>query len=154
MEHVGTGPIDVVVDYAHTPDALEQALMALRETTHHALVVVFGCGGDRDRGKRPEMGRVAAERADRIYVTSDNPRGEAPLAIVEEIKAGIGAHAHVVEIDRRAAIERAIGEASPGDVVLGAGMGHATYQQIGSQTLPFDDAAVAREALAKRAARA
>jgi UDP-N-acetylmuramoyl-L-alanyl-D-glutamate--2,6-diaminopimelate ligase len=154
MEHVGAGDVDVVVDYAHTPDALEQALRALRETTRHALIVVFGCGGDRDRGKRPEMGRVAADFADRIYLTSDNPRSEAPLAIIGEIETGVGAHAHVVEADRRFAIERAVREASPGDVVLVAGKGHETYQQIGTQTLPFDDAAVSREALSKRSARA
>ncbi|HTX57898.1 MAG TPA: UDP-N-acetylmuramoyl-L-alanyl-D-glutamate--2,6-diaminopimelate ligase, partial [Candidatus Acidoferrales bacterium] len=142
MQYVSGGDINVVVDYSHTPDSLENALLALRETTAHALAVVFGCGGDRDRGKRPEMGRVAAQYADRIYVTSDNPRSESPEAIVAEIEAGIGAHPHVAEIDRRAAIVRAIDEAAPGDVVLIAGKGHETYQIIGDQTLPFDDAAV------------
>jgi UDP-N-acetylmuramoyl-L-alanyl-D-glutamate--2,6-diaminopimelate ligase len=154
MEHVSGGDVDVVVDYSHTPDSLENALLALRETTEHGLAVVFGCGGDRDRGKRPEMGRVAATYADRIYVTSDNPRSESPAAIVAEIETGIGAHAHVVEVDRRAAILRAIDEAAPGDVVLIAGKGHETYQIIGGQTLPFDDADVARQALAARGARA
>jgi UDP-N-acetylmuramoyl-L-alanyl-D-glutamate--2,6-diaminopimelate ligase len=154
MEHVSGGDVDVVVDYSHTPDSLENALVALRETTEHGLAVVFGCGGDRDRGKRPEMGRVAATYADRIYVTSDNPRSESPAAIVAEIETGIGAHAHVVEVDRRAAILRAIDEAAPGDVVLIAGKGHETYQIIGGQTLPFDDADVARQALAARGARA
>jgi UDP-N-acetylmuramyl-tripeptide synthetase len=154
MEHVSGGDVDVVVDYSHTPDSLENALLALRETTEHRLAVVFGCGGDRDRGKRPEMGRVAATYADRIYVTSDNPRSESPAAIVAEIETGIGAHAHVVEVDRRAAILRAIDEAAPGDVVLIAGKGHETYQIIGGQTLPFDDADVARQALAARGARA
>ncbi len=153
MEHVSGGDVDVVVDYSHTPDSLENALLALRETTERGLAVVFGCGGDRDRGKRPEMGRVAATYADRIYVTSDNPRSESPAAIVAEIEAGIGAHAHVVEVDRRAAILRAIDEAAPGDVVLIAGKGHETYQIIGGQTLPFDDADVARQALAARGAR-
>jgi UDP-N-acetylmuramoyl-L-alanyl-D-glutamate--2,6-diaminopimelate ligase len=154
MEHVNGGDIDVVVDYSHTPDSLENALIALRETTGHALAVVFGCGGDRDRGKRPEMGRVAASYADRIYVTSDNPRSESPAAIVAEIETGIGTHPHVVEVDRRVAILRAIEEALPGDVVLIAGKGHETYQIIGGQTLPFDDADVARQALAARGARA
>ncbi|MGA7570356.1 MAG: UDP-N-acetylmuramoyl-L-alanyl-D-glutamate--2,6-diaminopimelate ligase [Candidatus Aquilonibacter sp.] len=153
MEHVSGGDIDVVVDYSHTPDSLENALVALRETTPHKLAVVFGCGGDRDRGKRPEMGRIAAAFADRIYVTSDNPRSESPQAIVAEIETGIGAHPHVAEVDRRAAIVRAIDEAAPGDVVLIAGKGHETYQIIGTQTLPFDDAQVAREALAARGAR-
>lgn len=154
MEHVSGGDVDVVVDYSHTPDSLENALIALRETTPHKLVVVFGCGGDRDRGKRPEMGRIAAAYADRIYVTSDNPRGERPEAIIAEIMPGIGTHPHVSEVDRRKAIHRAIEEASPGDVVLIAGKGHETYQIIGDQTLPFDDAEVAHDALAARGARA
>ncbi len=150
MEHVGAGEVDVVVDYAHTPDALEQALRALRATTGGALSVVFGCGGDRDRGKRPEMGRVAAAHADRVYVTSDNPRSEDPLAIITEIESGLGTFAHVVEPDRRRAIERAVHEAQPGDVVLIAGKGHESYQIVGTQTLPFDDVLIAREALAHR----
>jgi UDP-N-acetylmuramoyl-L-alanyl-D-glutamate--2,6-diaminopimelate ligase len=152
MEHVSGGDVDVVVDYSHTPDSLENALIALRETTPHKLAVVFGCGGDRDRGKRPEMGRVAAAYADRIYVTSDNPRGELPEEIVAEIVTGIGQRPHVTEVDRRKAIHRAIEEASPGDVVLIAGKGHETYQIIGDQTLPFDDAEVAHEALTARGA--
>jgi UDP-N-acetylmuramoyl-L-alanyl-D-glutamate--2,6-diaminopimelate ligase len=154
MEYVSGGDVDVVVDYSHTPDSLENALIALRETTAHKLVVVFGCGGDRDRGKRPEMGRIAAAYADRIYVTSDNPRSEKPEAILAEIETGIGSHAHVREVDRRKAIHRAIEEAEPGDVVLIAGKGHETYQIIGDQTLPFDDAEVAHDALAARGARA
>ncbi len=154
MEHVSGGDVDVVVDYSHTPDSLENALIALRETTPHKLVVVFGCGGDRDRGKRPDMGRIAAAYADRIYVTSDNPRSEKPEAILAEIETGIGTHPHVTEVDRRKAIHRAIEEAQPGDVVLIAGKGHETYQIIGEQTLPFDDAEVAHDALAARGARA
>ncbi len=153
MEHVSGGDVDVVVDYSHTPDSLENALIALRETTPHKLAVVFGCGGDRDRGKRPEMGRIAASYADRIYVTSDNPRSEKPEAILAEIEIGIGTHPHVREVDRRKAIHRAIEEAEPGDVVLIAGKGHETYQIIGEQTLPFDDAEVAHDALAARGAR-
>jgi len=154
MEHVRGGGVDVVVDYAHTPDALENALHALRETARGELAVVFGCGGDRDRGKRPQMGDVAARLADRVYVTSDNPRSENPATIVDEIVAGIGSHAHVVELDRRRAIERAVVEAQPGDVVLVAGKGHETYQIVGDRVLDFDDVAVAREALQKRAAHA
>ncbi len=150
MEHVGVADVDVVVDYAHTPDALEHALKALREAHPHHLSVVFGCGGDRDRGKRPEMGRVAAATADRIYLTNDNPRSEDPLTIIHEIEGGLGRRAHTVEPDRRAAIERAILEAHPGDVVLIAGKGHETYQIVGAETLPFDDVAVARRALIRR----
>ncbi len=152
MEHAGGGDVDVVVDYAHTPDALENALRALRETTHASLAVVFGCGGDRDRGKRPQMGAVAASLADRIYVTNDNPRSEDPQTIVDEIVAGIGAHEHAVELDRRSAIARAIAEAKPGDIVLVAGKGHETYQIVGERVLPFDDLAIARELLERRAA--
>ncbi len=124
MERLGGDGVAVVVDYAHTPDALESALRALRETTNGALAVVFGCGGDRDRGKRPEMGAVAARLADRIYVTSDNPRSEDPQAIVDAIVKGIGDREHVVELDRRGAIERAIADARAADVVLIAGKGH------------------------------
>jgi UDP-N-acetylmuramoyl-L-alanyl-D-glutamate--2,6-diaminopimelate ligase len=151
MEHLGGGGgVDVVVDYAHTPDALEQVLRALREGAHGAVTVVFGCGGDRDRGKRPEMGRIAAALADRVYVTSDNPRSEEPLTIIAEIEAGIGGREHVVEVDRRVAIERAVLEARPGDIVLVAGKGHETHQIIGDRVLPFDDASVARAALEQR----
>lgn len=150
MERIGASDIDVIVDYAHTPDALEQALRALREVTRARLVVVFGCGGDRDRGKRPEMGAIAARLADRVYLTNDNPRYEDPLAIAMEIVAGMGTYPHVLELDRRAAIERAIADASPGDVVLVAGKGHERYQILGSSRRDFDDASVAREALAKR----
>ena len=150
MERLGADGVDVVVDYAHTPDALESALRSLRETTRGALAVVFGCGGDRDRGKRSEMGAVAAKLADRLYLTSDNPRTEEPQTIVDEIVAGIGSAGRTIEIDRRRAIERAIRDARPGDVVLIAGKGHETYQVIGDRVEPFDDAQVARTALAAR----
>jgi UDP-N-acetylmuramoyl-L-alanyl-D-glutamate--2,6-diaminopimelate ligase len=150
MEHLGD-EIDVVVDYAHTPDALEQALLALREGARGEVALVFGCGGDRDRGKRPVMGRIAARLADRIYVTNDNPRTESPEAIAMDIEQGIGSHPHVVELDRRAAIERAVFEAAQGDVVLIAGKGHEPYQIVGDRVLPFDDVVVAREALRRRA---
>ena len=150
MEHVRGDGIDVVVDYAHTPDALENALRALRETAGGSLAVVFGCGGDRDRGKRPLMGAVAARLADRIYVTNDNPRTEDPQAIVDEIVAGIGDRPHVVELDRRAAIERAVRDAIEGDVVLVAGKGHENYQIVGRTVLDFDDVAAVRDALALR----
>jgi UDP-N-acetylmuramoyl-L-alanyl-D-glutamate--2,6-diaminopimelate ligase len=142
-----------VVDYAHTPDSLENALNALREITNGALAVVFGCGGDRDRGKRALMGKIAARLADRIYITNDNPRSEDPRAIADAIVAGIDSHEHIVELDRRIAIERAIAESAPGDTVLIAGKGHETYQLLGDAILPFDDSEVARAALAAMASR-
>lgn len=152
MEHVRGAGVDVVVDYAHTPDALENALRTLRETARSRVVVVFGCGGDRDRGKRPQMGAAAAKYADYSIVTSDNPRSEDPLAIVAEILAGIENAPHAVEPDRRLAIERAVREAGDGDVVLIAGKGHEAYQIVGTRVQPFDDVEVAREALAQKAA--
>ena len=152
MEHVRGGDVDVVVDYAHTPDALENALRSLRETTRGELAVVFGCGGDRDRGKRPQMGAVAARLADRIYVTSDNPRTEDPQAIVDAIVAGVKPRDCIVELDRRNAILLAVTAALPGDVVLIAGKGHEAYQIVGTQVLDFDDMNVAREALGNRGA--
>lgn len=149
MEYVGDNVIHAVVDYAHTPDALYQALWALREATS-GVALVFGCGGDRDKGKREEMGRIAAQHARRIYVTSDNPRSEDPMAIIHEIERGIGEHPHVVEPDRKRAIERAIDEAQPGEIVLIAGKGHEKYQIIGDKTYPFDDSQVARDAIRAR----
>lgn len=150
MDHVRGGGIDVIVDYAHTPDALENVLRALRETASRRLVVVFGCGGDRDRGKRPQMGEIAARYADYSYVTSDNPRTEDPQAIIDEILPGVGSAPHAVHVDRRVAITQAVAAAEPGDVVVVAGKGHENYQIIGTQVLPFDDLAVARDALAQR----
>ncbi len=143
--------ISILVDYAHTPDALGAAIASLREVTDRRLVVVFGCGGDRDREKRPEMGRVAAEGADVVVVTSDNPRSEAPGEIIEEILLGlpldVTAEVHV-EPDRREAIRLALTEvAAEGDVVLIAGKGHETGQTIGEETVPFDDRVVAREVM-------
>ncbi len=138
----------VVVDYAHTPDALEKVLETLRSTlaSEGRLHCVFGCGGDRDPGKRPLMGEVATRLADRVVVTSDNPRSEDPRAIIDEILAG--AHpSYVIEEDRSTAILQAISGAAPQDVVLIAGKGHETYQEIGGRRVPFDDAEVAREIL-------
>ncbi|HKU66800.1 MAG TPA: UDP-N-acetylmuramoyl-L-alanyl-D-glutamate--2,6-diaminopimelate ligase [Candidatus Baltobacteraceae bacterium] len=152
MDRVSGGGIDVIVDYAHTPDALENLLRTLRETARGRLLVVFGCGGDRDRGKRPQMGNVAARYADLSFVTSDNPRTEEPQAIIDEILPGIGSAPHEVCADRRAAIDAAVSIARPGDVVAIAGKGHEAYQIIGTQVLPFDDLAVAREVLARREA--
>jgi UDP-N-acetylmuramoyl-L-alanyl-D-glutamate--2,6-diaminopimelate ligase len=149
LERVDEGqPFTVVVDYAHTPDALERSLAAVREHTRGQVTVVFGCGGDRDRGKRPLMGGVAARLADSVWVTSDNPRSEDPNAIVAEIVAGAGGASSLhVEPDRRAAIAGALAAARGGDVVLIAGKGHETTQTIGDRVLPFDDREVARELL-------
>lgn len=139
----------VVIDYAHSPDALAKVLEALRATVHTRggrLVCVFGCGGDRDPGKRPMMGEIAQALADRVVITSDNPRSEDPLRIIEAIAAGAGPQAEQV-IDRAQAVARAIGEAGPDDVVLIAGKGHEPYQEILGQRLPFSDLEQARLAL-------
>lgn len=143
----------VVVDYAHTPDALDQALQALRAHTSGRLVCVFGCGGDRDRGKRPLMAAIAERGADRVLVTDDNPRSEDGDVIVAEILAGLQRPQAVqVERDRARAIALALAGATPGDTVLIAGKGHETYQEVGSERRPFDDLAVARDWLEARAA--
>jgi UDP-N-acetylmuramoyl-L-alanyl-D-glutamate--2,6-diaminopimelate ligase len=146
-------PFAVLVDYAHTPDSLKNVLSAARPLTQSRLWCVFGCGGDRDRGKRPLMGEIAARLADAVIVTSDNPRSEDPEAIVNEIVAGMPAEARAggpsgIEVDRRAAISQAIAEAREGDVVVIAGKGHEQGQEFaGGEKLPFDDVTVAREAL-------
>ncbi|HEX3332923.1 MAG TPA: UDP-N-acetylmuramoyl-L-alanyl-D-glutamate--2,6-diaminopimelate ligase [Acidimicrobiales bacterium] len=145
----------VLVDYAHTPAALEVVLGEARTLAPGGRVLsVFGCGGDRDRAKRPVMGGVAARLSDLAFLTSDNPRSEDPIAIIDEVLSGIDGgrdnRSVVVEPDRRAAIERALDAAHPGDIVVIAGKGHETYQEIAGQRLPFDDAAVAREALSAR----
>jgi UDP-N-acetylmuramoyl-L-alanyl-D-glutamate--2,6-diaminopimelate ligase len=142
----------VIVDYAHDADSLATVISSTRElmSADANVVVVFGCGGDRDRSKRPEMGRIAAELADVVYLTSDNPRSESASAIAEEILSGVSAKDQgkvTIEIDRRAAIRLAVADARKGDVVIVAGKGHETTQTIGSQVLPFDDVLVAREAL-------
>jgi UDP-N-acetylmuramoyl-L-alanyl-D-glutamate--2,6-diaminopimelate ligase len=137
----------VLVDYAHTPDSLENVLRAAREVTRRRLAVVFGAGGDRDRGKRPLMGEAARRHADRVLVTSDNPRSEDPEAIIDEIMRGAGADA-VREVDRRRAIAMAVDEARPGDVVVIAGKGHEQGQEFeDGRKEPFDDVTVAREAI-------
>jgi len=133
-----------VIDYAHTPDALSKALLALRplaEVRGGRLWCVFGCGGDRDRGKRAEMGRVAESLADQVVLTSDNPRSEDPLAIVRDIRVGLSPQSAVlVQADRARAIALALAQARPADVVLIAGKGHETYQEVGAERLPFSDA--------------
>lgn len=160
VEH--PGDVAVLVDYAHTPDALRKALETVRGSTPHRLFVVFGAGGDRDRGKRPEMGRVAAEVADLCIITSDNPRSENPHQIVDDVEQGVrsaGSGRLEVEdlgtaergyarlLDRRAAIAAAIAAAGSGDTVLLAGKGHETYQLIGAERLHFDDREEARAAI-------
>jgi UDP-N-acetylmuramoyl-L-alanyl-D-glutamate--2,6-diaminopimelate ligase len=158
FERVEAGqPFLVVVDYAHTPDALERVLATARKLVPSGgrLGAVFGCGGDRDRGKRPIMGEIAARLADRVWVTSDNPRTERPEAILDEVLVGVArvpgaTDRSVADPDRRAAIRDALGWARAGDVVVIAGKGHETYQVIGTQALPFDDRGVAREFLAER----
>jgi UDP-N-acetylmuramoyl-L-alanyl-D-glutamate--2,6-diaminopimelate ligase len=141
----------VIVDFAHTPDALAKALQAVREHCRGRLWCVFGCGGDRDPGKRAPMGAAAAAGADAVVVTSDNPRSEAPGDIIAAILAGIPAGSRVrVEPDRAAAIAAAIAGAGADDVVLIAGKGHETWQEAGGQRVPFADAAVARAALENR----
>ncbi len=145
--------ITIVVDYAHTPDGLEKVLTAMRPFVVNRLVVVFGCGGDRDRTKRPKMGEIAVRLADRVFVTSDNPRTEDPAQILADIKAGITADKEkevIYEIDRRKAIEVAILSAQPGDTIVIAGKGHEDYQIIGTTKYPFDDRIEARQALRKR----
>ncbi|HXG50098.1 MAG TPA: UDP-N-acetylmuramoyl-L-alanyl-D-glutamate--2,6-diaminopimelate ligase [candidate division Zixibacteria bacterium] len=154
--------IAVLVDYAHTPDALEKVLRAVRPLARGRVLTVFGCGGDRDRGKRPLMGEIAARLSDLVFVTSDNPRSEEPRRIASEVESGvlktglerIDAHVepgagrgYLVEVDRRAAIRAALERARPGDVVLIAGKGHEDYQILGSEKIHFDDREVAREEL-------
>jgi UDP-N-acetylmuramoyl-L-alanyl-D-glutamate--2,6-diaminopimelate ligase len=147
--------VRVVVDYAHTDDALKNLLETARPLAGGRLITVFGCGGDRDATKRPLMGAVAARLSDLVVVTSDNPRSENPERIIAEIRRGMTREiGEVIEVpDRRQAIERAITEARPGDLVLVAGKGHEKYQIIGDRTIPFDDIQVAGDALARRRSR-
>ena len=154
LEAVDDGqPFTVLVDYAHTPEALENVLREARTLTDGRAICVFGCGGDRDRTKRPLMGAAASALADRVFVTSDNPRSEDPLAIIADVIAGAGETAAVeVEPDRALAIERALELADEGDVVLIAGKGHEQGQELGGRTLPFDDREVARRVLRRLAA--
>jgi UDP-N-acetylmuramoyl-L-alanyl-D-glutamate--2,6-diaminopimelate ligase len=153
MERVGAGNPWVFVDYAHTPDALEKTIRAVKRLTKGSLFVVFGCGGDRDKSKRAPMGRIGAQWSDLAIITSDNPRTEDPLKIIEEIEKGareILPHRYRVIPDRREAIKEAIALAGPQDIVLITGKGHEDYQIVGEERLPFDDRAEARKALAQR----
>lgn len=153
METLGGAALPlVVVDYAHSPDALEKVLATLRGTATAQggkLVCVFGCGGDRDAGKRPLMGAIAERLADRVILTSDNPRNEDPQAIIAAIRTGIKS-AVITEVDRAAAIRQAVGAAEANDVILLAGKGHEPYQEIAGVRLPFSDCAIAKSALAGR----
>ena len=151
--------VTVLVDYAHKPDALEAVLTALRQLRAGRIICVFGCGGDRDRGKRPIMGEIAGRLADIPVLTSDNPRSEDPLAIIAEVEKGLIAAAerekirrdggYIVEPDRRKAIAIALRIAAAGDAVLIAGKGHEDYQLVAGRVLPFDDRAVVREIAAE-----
>ena len=144
LEVISTRPT-VLRDYAHTPDALERALATARDFTSGKLIVVFGCGGDRDKGKRPLMGQIAEKGADTVIVTSDNPRTEDPDRIIDEIESGMSASKHLRVTDRHAAIERAIHAARDGDIVLLAGKGHETYQIRGTVSYPFDEKEIVKE---------
>lgn len=146
LEHLQGRGLDVFVDYAHTPDALENALGSLREVSTGKLWVVFGCGGDRDRGKRPQMAEIAARIADEVVVTSDNPRTEDPLQIINDIMSS-GVKARIVDPDRRTAIREALLNAAPGDVVLIAGKGHEDYQILGTTKHHFSDSEEVRAVL-------
>lgn len=145
----------VIVDYAHTDDALRSVLETARPLASGRLITVFGCGGERDRTKRPLMGAVAARLSDLVIITSDNPRGEDPMRIIDEIKRGLSPSGteHLIYEDRGAAIHKAVEVARPTDTILLAGKGHEKYQVIGNRAEPFDDVAVARDALAKRRAK-
>jgi UDP-N-acetylmuramoyl-L-alanyl-D-glutamate--2,6-diaminopimelate ligase len=150
---VGGQPFEVIVDYSHKPEALESVLRTARDLATGRVICVFGCGGDRDRGKRPLMGRIASELADIAIVTSDNPRSEEPQAIIDEILTGVTGEVEV-EPDRAAAIDRAISAADEGDVVLIAGKGHEQGQEFADRTIPFDDRDVARDVLRRLGAKA
>ncbi|MFN3466359.1 MAG: UDP-N-acetylmuramoyl-L-alanyl-D-glutamate--2,6-diaminopimelate ligase [Candidatus Brocadiales bacterium] len=153
LERIPGPDFHVFIDYAHTPHALESALQTLRPLVENRLLLVFGCGGDRDRGKRPLMGQVAERYADRFWLTSDNPRSEPPMQIIKEIEGGIKGRSYRVESDRRLAIEQAISQAVRGDVVLIAGKGHEQTQDLGKLVIPFDDREVVSQALSRRTSR-
>jgi UDP-N-acetylmuramoyl-L-alanyl-D-glutamate--2,6-diaminopimelate ligase len=147
MERISESPCVVLRDYAHTPDALERALTSLRPLTSGRLIVVFGCGGDRDRGKRPFMGRIAVQGSDLAIATSDNPRTENPDAILDDIERGMSGTQHLRITDRLAAIHAALGKARAGDTILLAGKGHETYQVIGTERIPFDEREIVEKAV-------
>ena len=147
LEPVGNQEIGVYVDYSHTPDALKNALIALQEIVENKLWVIYGCGGDRDKGKRPQMAAIAQEFADKAVLTSDNPRTEDPNQIIQDCLSQ-GARADLIEVDRRSAIQKTIELAEPGDVVLIAGKGHEDYQILGTEKIHFSDQEEVRKILA------
>jgi UDP-N-acetylmuramoyl-L-alanyl-D-glutamate--2,6-diaminopimelate ligase len=147
MERISDIPCTVLRDYSHTPDSLERALRTLRPLTSGRLIVVFGCGGDRDRGKRPLMGHIAGELSDVAIATSDNPRTENPDAIIDDIERGMAGMPHLRITDRLAAIHRALNEGRAGDTILLAGKGHETYQVIGTEKIPFDEREIVQRAV-------
>ena len=147
MERISDTPCIVLRDYAHTPDALERALTSLRPLTSGRVILVFGCGGDRDRGKRPIMGRIAAELSHLAIATSDNPRTEDPDAIIDDIEQGMGGMPHLRIPDRLAAIHAALNEGRAGDTILLAGKGHETYQILGTEKIDFDEREIVQEAV-------
>ncbi|RYD27129.1 MAG: UDP-N-acetylmuramoyl-L-alanyl-D-glutamate--2,6-diaminopimelate ligase, partial [Verrucomicrobiaceae bacterium] len=152
MEYVGNaGGATVFVDYAHTPDALENACRTIKDLNPRHLITVFGCGGDRDRKKRPLMAEAAARHSDALIITSDNPRSEDPLAIIRDIEAGVGAKTHRSFPDRAEAIAFAVQASRSGDIILIAGKGHEPYQQFADKTIDFDDRKHASKALRDRA---
>jgi len=150
MERISDTPCVVLRDYAHTPDALERALVTLRPLTAGRLIVVFGCGGDRDRGKRPLMGRIAAEHSDLAIATSDNPRTEDPEAIIDDIERGMAGMPHLRVTDRLAAIHTALNDARADDTILLAGKGHESYQILGTTKIVFDEREIVQEAVRGR----
>ncbi len=150
FERIDEGqPFVVVVDYAHTDDALRNVIAVARGLNPKRVITLFGCGGDRDRAKRPLMGQAAAEASDFVVLTSDNPRSEDPLAIMNDALVGIRRKdvPHLIEPDRAIAIDRALKQAREGDIVILAGKGHEPYQVLKDKTIPFDDRTVARELL-------
>jgi len=150
LENVNLGqPFRVLIDFAHTPDALERVLK-ISKNLGKRIIVVFGCGGDRDKLKRPLMGNIATSLSDIAIITSDNPRSEDPMSIIEEIVKGVSRNNYIIKEDRREAIHYAIDIAEPEDVVLIAGKGHETYQIFRDKTIHFDDREVAIEAIKRR----
>ncbi|WP_088105660.1 UDP-N-acetylmuramoyl-L-alanyl-D-glutamate--2,6-diaminopimelate ligase [Halalkalibacter urbisdiaboli] len=143
-------PFTVLVDYAHTPDSLENVLKTVNDFAKNKITVIVGCGGDRDRTKRPVMAKIAVEHADQAIFTSDNPRSEDPYAIIEDMKEGVSEGSYIVELDRERAIHSAIKHASPNDIIIIAGKGHETYQILREKTIHFDDREVARRAIRER----